>query len=439
MKKFFFTCSFFIFGLLSPALIFAQAAILFDGINKHAYTTLIEAVAAAGSSAFNNPFEITLLVDIDLDEPIIIENDIHIVLVPLGDRTIRRGDNLINYPVIWVQGEASSLHLGKPGMEHELVIDGGYSDKGIFAHAPLLALSGQDAKLFMYDKVFLQNNYNNGDIPGNSHYQNGSGVNIRTFPENSGRQAEFIMKGGTIRGNTNAVLSRVARGGGVLIRGFGIFTMEGGMIMNNTAQMTGGGFHSDSRGTFIKSGGIIYGAGVPAGFRNTALDGIGTPPVYGHAISVSIVDHQFFNYRNDTITENEYLSYKGTPVGNGVFGKKENWYHSDDNLHQHLIIVILVVFAFAVTVFLVIWKLIYRKRVEAALANSPARELNLEGFNLSLREEEICRLLLTDLSMKQIASAMKIDYTTADYHAKRLYRKLDIQGRTELFVKMRSK
>jgi hypothetical protein len=42
-----------------------------------------------------------------------------------------------------------------------------------------------------------------------------------------------------------------------------------------------------------------------------------------------------------------------------------------------------------------------------------------------------------DESTLQIASVMKLAYTTADFHAKNLYKKLNVQGRTELLVKMR--
>jgi len=295
----------------------------------------------------------------------------------------------------------------------------------------------------MYDKVYLQNNYNNGNVPGNSHYRNGAGVNIRTFPENSERQAEFVMKGGTIRGNTNDVLSRVAKGGGVLIRGFGIFTMEGGVIMDNTAQMTGGGFHTDSRGSFKKTGGIIYGTNGPAGFRNTALDGIGKsgfhPPNYGHAVSVSVIDHQFFHYRNDTITDNEILSYTGAPEGNGFFGAGEKWDNPNKNLWRRLFVIILIVLAAAIPVFLILWKLTFKKRLEKALKMNPAPKIDLKDIELSPREKEICGLLLTELSVKQIAFALQITYSGVSFHMKNLYQKLNIHSRKELLIKFGKK
>ena len=433
--------AFIVYIAFLPAGLFAQSELSLiasrsDGLTTLYYTTLHEAFEAADLSATaDSPNEITVLADIILDEPLLIEDGVHLKLAAgNSDVTIRRGSDNIEHPVIWVKGEGASLHLGKPGMEFELFIDGG-SDSGIQAHAPLIALSGPDAKLFMYDKVYLQNNYNNGNVPGNSHYQNGAGVNIRTFPENSGRQAEFIMKGGTIRGNKNDVLSRVAKGGGVLIRGFGIFTMEGGVIMDNTAQMTGGGFHTDSRGSFKKTGGIIYGANARTGYRNTALDGIGKPPNYGHAVSVSVIDHQFFHYRNDTVTENEYLSYTGAPEGNGIFGEGEKWDTSEKNIWERLFLIILFVFLFAIPVFIIVWKLTFKNRMEKVLKNNPAPEFDFENMGLSPREKEICGLLLTELSIKQIAYALKITYSGVNYHIKNLYQKLDINKRAELFTK----
>ncbi|MCL2805017.1 MAG: helix-turn-helix transcriptional regulator [Treponema sp.] len=407
----------------------AAAASRSDGVTVRYYATLHEAFAANFSD------EITVLTDIVLDEPLLIEDGVHIKLVTGStSATIQRGAGNIEFPVIWVRGNGAVLELGKPGMKNELFIDGGYSDSGLEAHAPLIALSGPGAKLIMYDRVFLQNNFNHGDVPGNSHYQNGAGVNIRTFPENSERQAEFIMKGGTIRGNINDVMSRVAKGGGVLIRGFGIFTMEGGVIMNNTAQMTGGGFHSDSRGTFKKTGGIIYGANAPAGFRNAAKDGVGRPTAYGHAVSVSVIDHQFFQYRNDTITEN--LTYTGAPEGNGVFGEGEKWNNPDKDLWRKLFIIVLIAFAVAIPVFLVIWKLTYKKRLESALKKNPAPEIDLENTELSPREKEICSLLMTELSIKQIAYALEITYSGVNFHIKNLYQKLNVHSRTELLAKL---
>ena len=195
--------AFFIFHF-SFFICFAQVASRTDGVDVFYYDSLHEAVAAVSAEAsLDQPDEITLLADIVLDEPLLIDHGVHIRLVAEGDRTIRRSGNNIKFPVIWVRGEGASLSLGKPGMEPELIIDGGHlNSPPIEAHASLIALSGPDSKLIMYDMVVLQNNMNNGDASKNLTYQYGSGVLIRTqeVADFLGRQAEFIMKGGTIRG-----------------------------------------------------------------------------------------------------------------------------------------------------------------------------------------------------------------------------------------------
>ena len=63
--------------------------------------------------------------------------------------------------------------------------------------------------------------------------------------------------------------------------------------------------------------------------------------------------------------------------------------------------------------------------------------VDLSGFNLTEREKEVCKLLLTDLSYKEIGSAVGIKKPTVNFHANNLYRKLGIQSRTELFVKLK--
>jgi DNA-binding CsgD family transcriptional regulator len=56
---------------------------------------------------------------------------------------------------------------------------------------------------------------------------------------------------------------------------------------------------------------------------------------------------------------------------------------------------------------------------------------------LTVREKEVGKLLLTELSMKKIADVMKISYATVDFHSKKLYRKMGVQGRMELLTKSR--
>jgi hypothetical protein len=77
------------------------------------------------------------------------------------------------------------------------------------------------------------------------------------------------MQDGTISGNT-----ATSYGGGVYVFSGGTFTMNGGTISGNTATSYGGGVYVE-RGTFIKTGGAIYGDDAEQNLKNTAISGIG--------------------------------------------------------------------------------------------------------------------------------------------------------------------
>jgi hypothetical protein len=220
------------FLIFTAAVAFADtpAASRIEGGIVHYYAALHEAFEASAGISQDQPDEITLLLDVILDEPIILDTAKHIRLVADGSRTIQRGsDN----PLFWLTGESATLTLGKPKMENQLTIDGAYlNEPSLEALAPLIAINGPDSKLIMYDNVIIQNNYNYFDGAGTTLHQSGAGVYIRTSGENFGRQAEFLMKGGIIRGNINNLQNPIPCGGGVFIAGAGIFTMEGGTIMN---------------------------------------------------------------------------------------------------------------------------------------------------------------------------------------------------------------
>ena len=441
---------FYFFILITSIGLFAQTegsntASRTSGETVHYYATLHEAFEAAEKHGGSQSDEISLLADIVLDEPLIIENNVHITLVAVGaGRTIKRGAGNVEFPMIWVKGDNSSLSLGKPGMAHELVFDGGYLNvPSILAEAPIAAVSGTNAKLIMYDGVTLQNNCNVGAVPGVSHYQNGTGVFIRTESDSEEHQAEFIMKGGIIKGNINDVHLPIACGGGVMIAGFGIFYMEGGTIMNNTVRDSGGGVHLGSRASFHKTGGIIYGKDAPVGLRNTALKGNSvaktTPITRGHAVSVAVLK-PLFRFRDDTVNEDDNLSYTGSPKTNGVFGADDKWDNSDRAHKIWLVTVILPILAFSIAVFLIVMKAVLKKRMaKLTQMAETAPEINLEDLNLSKREKEICKLLLTELTFKEIASLLKLSNSGVTFHSQNLYRKLGIQSRTELFVKLTKK
>lgn len=62
-------------------------------------------------------------------------------------------------------------------------------------------------------------------------------------------------------------------------------------------------------------------------------------------------------------------------------------------------------------------------------------EARLKQMGLTSREREVCVLLLSAYSIKQIAVDLKIAYATANVHCTNLYRKLNISSRAELFQK----
>ena len=403
------------------------------GENTFYYATLHQAFEAAAGTSIDAPDEITLLADITVYEPLTVDDGKHIRLIAgNGSSTIQRGNGFLEFPVIWVKGEAASLTLGKHGMEGELVIDGGYLNAPpIEAHAPLAAVSGPDSKLVMYDNVTIQNNCNNGSPPTTSYYQNGAGVFVRTAGDiNSHRLTEFIMKGGTIRGNNNNVQTLLANGGGVAVAGFGLFTMEGGVIMGNTAYRSGGGLCVGSRGSFNKTGGLIYGKNAPIGYRNDVVLGLGSPLSYGYAVIIHLIVNPAFQFRDDTVRENDRLSYIGSPKENGVFGQGEKWRTPDDlNYRRYLLFIALL----PLTLGAVLFALIARKK---AAQNPPAVfAQELPELGLSPREKQVFSQLLSGAAPKEIAYNLKIRYPTVNFHINNLYRKLDIQSRAELFAR----
>ena len=401
------------------------------------YATLNEAFESARGISVDAPDEIILLRDCILDSPIIVDEGKHIRLVSGGDKSIRRGSGLLEYPLFWVNGNHASLSLGKANMEGSIVIDGGYlNSPSIEALAPLAAVNGQYSKLIMCDNVTLQNNYNVSGTDGTHPYRNGAGVYIRTFEGSIENQAEFIMKGGVIKGNINNTQNPVSCGGGVYISGFAFFKMEGGVIMGNTAYRAGGGFHTGSRGSFSKTGGIIFGKNAPSAYRNTVIFGVGSPKYYGHALSVALTDKPMSRFRNDTVFETDFLSYTGSAVANGVFGEDETWDNPVAESRRHLIVIA----AFAVFVcavfFIAVIKTRRRKAKNAKPENeTPDRIAIACGAVLSPREREIFDMLLTDVSIKQIAYVLKLSYSGVNFHIKNIYSKLGIQSRTELLVK----
>jgi DNA-binding CsgD family transcriptional regulator len=231
--------------------------------------------------------------------------------------------------------------------------------------------------------------------------------------------------------------------GGVLIYYFGLFTMEGGVIMNNTGRVTGGGFYSGGLGSFKKTGGIIYGNNAPAGYRNAALNGTGTPKTYGHAVGVGVVFQLLSGFRENTVGENDSLTFTGNAQGDIIFGKGEKWDNPFKASLRMLLAIILPVLALAVGVFLILrQRTLKLAKIIQEAANTVADaslEIDLENMGLSGQEKDICELLLTNGNLKEIGAILGLTYSGAYKRSQKLYAKLGIGNRTELLVRIKSK
>lgn len=223
----------------------------------------------------------------------------------------------------------------------------------------------------------------------------------------------------------------------MLISGFGTFTMDGGVIMGNTARSSGGGLHIESMGSFRKTGGVIYGSNAPAGLRNKAVDGHlvmrTTPITYGNAVCAALTDYVIY-FRDNTVNDN--LNYTGASQGNGIFGVGEKWDNSDKAFRRMVFYLIISALAVGIVFFFVI-KAVSKKRLEAALdVAKSAPEIDLECFNLTDREKEVCKLLLTELEYNDIAAVIGIKKRTVIFHAGNLFRKFRIPSRTGLYDRL---
>ncbi|MDR0455365.1 MAG: LuxR C-terminal-related transcriptional regulator, partial [Treponema sp.] len=188
-------------------------------------------------------------------------------------------------------------------------------------------------------------------------------------------------------------------------------------------------------GTFKKTGGIIYGGNAPLGLRNTAVEGFGTPLCYGHAVSLSFSHNTLSHYRNDTVKENDNLSYTGAAGQNGVFGKGEKWDTPERLSQREIFILILIVFVLILLAVIVIWRIILKKRLKKeGMVNVPP-VTDLAHFNLSVGEKELFDFLLNDYTMKYIASALKLSVSGVKYRSDNLYGKLGVKNRREMFVR----
>ena len=94
---------------------------------------------------------------------------------------------------------------------------------------------------------------NGGEITGNTAHSFSGGVGVYT-------SATFEMNGGTIGGTNDSKANKATNGGGVRVGNYGVFTMSGGSIADNTATENGGGVYvSGTNSAFNMTGGTISG------------------------------------------------------------------------------------------------------------------------------------------------------------------------------------
>jgi hypothetical protein len=141
-----------------------------------------------------------------------------------------------------------------------------------------------------------------GVIKNNTASQNGGGVNIDG--------SEFTMTGGAIISDNNAISTALDDdgGGGVaMTRSGGVFTMSGGAISGNTANLGGGVLLRDTNNQFTMSGGEISG--------NTASEAGGGVEVIG-------TDGRFTMNAGSSIHNNTAVEFGGGVEmygDNGIF------------------------------------------------------------------------------------------------------------------------
>jgi hypothetical protein len=194
-----------------------------DSKTNEVYSTLAKAIKSIESGS------ITLLEDYNIidDEPITISGSGKIITISSGQgapKTIKRGDS--NKNELFYVKDGASLVLD--GSLAPLIIDGGGAESESLNYGPLINIYG--GTLTMGEGVTLQNNASGED------------------------------------------------GGGVFIRGNGIFNMTGGIIQDNNSEYGGGGVNlgandSSANNTFNFWGGEIK--------NNTASHGGGIAITHG--------------------------------------------------------------------------------------------------------------------------------------------------------------
>jgi len=62
-------------------------------------------------------------------------------------------------------------------------------------------------------------------------------------------------------------------------------------------------------------------------------------------------------------------------------------------------------------------------------------QIHPELAELSTRELEVFALLLTDMTLSEVAAELFISYSSVHFHCKNIYRKLQLSSRKQLLIK----
>jgi len=78
---------------------------------------------------------------------------------------------------------------------------------------------------------------------------------------------------------------------------------------------------------------------------------------------------------------------------------------------------------------------LYEENHNGNLHHLTRRDLHMfRKYKLSNREIEVCKLLLQGFTMRQIAAILSLAYPTVNTYCTSIYRKLNINSRTELLL-----
>jgi DNA-binding CsgD family transcriptional regulator len=157
--------------------------------------------------------------------------------------------------------------------------------------------------------------------------------------------------------------------------------------------------------------------------------------------------------RDSTVEDHEILTFTGAQVGlPGVFGENEPWifqvYYPEKappSIGRVIVTTAVITFLATSLIFGLALFLLHRRRkalmlevpVDTAVFASAAEgQTNIEPpSGLSPRENEVFALLLTTATPKDIAYSFNISTSAVNKHILNIYRKLNVQSRTELFAK----